>query len=287
MKVVEKYHATTSRLVFLSDFSPPRGADISVLDWAQQLPVDFICVAYNPGRAVRMDSAMLAYTIKHRTGKDVIFNLSIRDMNKLGIQTHLLGAHLLGLENVVVLQGEEFSEKDRSRVKGVYDFTPTGLIEAINSMNQGIDFRGLKLRVPTDLCVGATIDLGKDIQKEARLAHKKVLAGAQFFSTQPIFNTQEQAQFLQAYREVAGENLALPVFYGLQLLQKDGVVFGNIPQAILRDLESGRPGTDIALELLHQFVAAGVRGIYLIPPIFKGGLRDYQAAIQLLSSFSG
>ena len=282
MKVTDASSAQGDRALYICDFSPPRSADHLVLEQAGSIDADFICVAYNPGRAVRVDSAMLAAAILRNTGKEVIFNLATRDMNKLAMQSHLLGAQMLGLENLVVVQGDDFSERDLSLLKPVNDFQPTTLMSAIASMNQGEDFRGSRLRAPTDFCIGASIDLGRGIDVEAALAHRKAQAGAQFFITQPVFSTGDVTAFQEAYRALAGVDISQPVFFGLQVLVKDGVVFSSVPDGVRRDLEQGRDGADIALELLHQLLGFGIRRIYLMPPILRGGARDYQAAQRVL-----
>lgn len=282
MKVTDRCSTQGNETMFICDFSPPRSADPRALEPARSLDADYINVAYNPGKAVRMDSAMLASSIKSQTGKDAMFNLSTRDMNKVALQSHLLGAQMLGLENVVVLRGDVFTEKDLEKVKDVSDFTPTGLIKSLDTMNQGIDFRGSKLRAPTELCVGGSIDLGRGIHTEAALAHSKAMAGAQFFITQPIFNTDDISAFSGAYSAITGQELTQPVFFGLQILQKDGVIFSSVPEGVRTDLDEGREGTDIALELLEKFQAAGIKRIYLVPPIMKGGARDYEAAQTVL-----
>ena len=282
MKVTEKCAAQGNQMVFICDFSPPRAAELESLERSKGIDADFICVAYNPGKAVRVDSAMLAYSIKRHAGKEVIFNLATRDMNKLALQTHLLGAQMLGLENLMVLQGDPFTERDLSLLKDVSDFTPTGLMEALGSMNQGLDFRGSKLRAPTDFCIGASIDLTRGIQEEAALTYRKASAGAHFFLTQPVFSTGEIAGFQEAYEAASGQKLSQPVFFGLQVLAKDGIIFSSVPEGVRQELEKGRDGTDIALELLHRFVDFGIRTIYLVPPIMRGGARDYEAAQKVL-----
>ena len=282
MKVTEKCVAAEDHVVFICDFSPPRAADLGSLVQARGIDADFICVAYNPGRAVRVDSAMLAYSIKHDTGKDVIFNLATRDMNKLAIQSHLLGAQMLALENVIVIGGDGFTDRDLSLVKDVSDFRPTGLVRALESMNQGTDFRGVNLRSPTDFCIGASVDLSRGIEREAALTHHKVSSGAHFFITQPVFSTGEITSFLEAYRDASGEELTSPVFYGLQVLEKDGIIFSSVPEGVRQELDKGRDGADIALELLHEFLDFGMRWIYLVPPIRRGGARNYEAAQRVL-----
>ena len=94
----------TGKPAFICDFSPPRSGNYQ--DIPTSIPdADFLLVNRNPGRAVRADSAMLAAELQRRTGKNVIFALLTRDMNRLAAQSYLLGAQLLGLENVVVAQG--------------------------------------------------------------------------------------------------------------------------------------------------------------------------------------
>ena len=282
MKVTEVCSSRSDSMVYICDFSPPRGPDPGVGERAKGIDADFICVAYNPGRAVRVDSAMLACSIKRDAGKDAIFNLATRDMNKLAVQSHLLGAQLLGLDNVVVVQGDPFTDRDLALVKDVSDFTPTGLMAAVRSMNEGEDYRGSRLRFPTDICIGASVDLGRGIEREARLAARKASSGAQYFITQPVFSTEEIDTFLQGFRSGAGSDISQPVFFGLQVLQKDGIIFSSVPAAIREELDRGRDGVEIALELLQRFIDFGVRRIYLVPPILRGGARDYEAAQRVL-----
>ena len=168
VKVTDRCFESTGHTSVICDFSPPRSGDPSVAEQAQ-LDVDFISVAYNPGRAVRANSAMLAAAIQ-RSGKDTVFTLATRDMNKLAVQSQLLGAQMLGVQNVVVVQGDPFNERDRSIVATVNDYRPTGLIADIARMNQGQDFREGNLRTASDFCVGAAVDLSRGIEEEARLA---------------------------------------------------------------------------------------------------------------------
>ena len=285
MKVTDKCAARGDGLVIICDFSPPRGGGARAVEQAGGLGADFICVAYNPGRAVRLDSAMLAGAIKGATGKDVCFNLATRDMNRLALESHLLGAQALGLDNVVVVAGDPFGERDLARgLRAVDDRAPTGLMKSVAGMNGGMDFRGSKLRTPTDFCIGASVDLTRGIEAEARLARRKVAAGAHFFITQPVFDTGDIGAFREAYSAAAGEELSTPVFYGLQIVVQGGVVFTTVPEAVRKDLEKGRDGTDIALETLDRFVEQGVNRVYMVPPILKGGARDYEAAQAVLQA---
>ena len=109
-------------------------------DAGVRLDADFISVAYNPGKSTRVNPVAAAHWIKTNLGKEVVFTLATRDMNKVAVQSLLLGAELLGLENVVVVSGDALSRRELSLLKAVADYTPTGLLRAIGEMNRGIDW---------------------------------------------------------------------------------------------------------------------------------------------------
>ena len=103
--------------------------------------------------------------------------------------------------------------------------------------------------------------------------------------SQPIFDPAPGLEFLDRYAEESGEQLMTPVFFGVQVMTGDGPVFGDVPEWVTDGLARGRSGVDIALEVLGRFTEAGIRAFYLIPPILKGGRRDYNAAQAVLEGF--
>ena len=284
MKIVEKIHQEQGAPVFICDASPPRGSDPGLLEPLRGLGADFISMAYNPGRSVRVNSVAAAHWLRRETGAETAFTIATRDMNRVAIQSLLLGAELLGLENVIVVRGDDFSPRELSTVRDVHDFTPSGLVRAIGAMNEGVDHRGLRLRGPTNLCVGATIDLGRGIDSEARLTRAKAEAGAQFFISQPTFDADLPARFLERYASLYGE-LDTPVFFGAPVMAPGSLALGEVPQQVTDDLAAGRPGADIAAQLVGEFMDAGFRTFYLVPPILRAGRRDYDAAREVLARF--
>lgn len=276
------------RLLVACDVSPPKAAGLPELERLRGLArADFLCCAYLPGRAVRLDSAVMALLLKRELGTDVIFNLATRDMNRLALSVHLMGATALGLENAVALRGDDFSTRDQRRVAAVHDTTPTQLLEVAAKLNEGQDFRGAALAAPVPLCMGATMDFGRDFQGEVRLAVRKARAGARFFLTQSIYDATLPERFAAAYRAEAGEDLSVPVLWGVPVLAPGGVTFGDVPGEWYKSLGAGRPGSEIALDFLGQLRARGVEAVYLVAPILKGGERDYESAAQVLAHLSG
>ena len=205
--VIEHRLKDPTGVQIVADFSPPRGTDPAVLEEAGYLDADFISVNYSPGKSARVNSAFAAAWIKQNAGKEVTFSLSTRDMNRVATQSLLMGADMMDLENVVVLKGDSFTEKELTITKPVDDYLPTGLIRAISDMNRGIDYKGLKLNNPTSFCIGATIDLGRDMGRQIALTRKKVEAGAQFFFLQALFSPERLMEFLERYADRYGDEL--------------------------------------------------------------------------------
>ena len=283
-KVVDRSHAQTGRPAFICDYSPPHSGRPEDIPAPPEL-ADFISAAYNPGRAVRTNPVAAAAVLRDRHGAEPIFTLATRDMNRLALESLLLGAQALGLENVIVVAGDTFSPRDTAA--SVYDYRPTELIAAIANLNSGSDHRGSNLRSPTDFCVGATVDLGRGLEREAQLAARKVDAGADFLISQPVFDPVDIGRFVDAYALAHGNPPSVPVFYGVGLMDLGGVSFAAVPQWVTDDLAAGRSGVDIALQVWDSLRDAGATDCYLVPLIRRSGARDYTAASRFLERTVG
>ena len=297
---------TAGRLLVACDVSPPRAAALDVeafrplvsssvataTEGGIVLPpqagsgggADFLCCAYLPGRAVRLPSTVMAHLLERELGANVIFNLATRDMNRLALSVALMGAVALGLENAVALRGDDFAARDRARVRAVHDTSPSELVALAAALAAGRDFRDTALAAPVPICMGAAMDFSRDFEREVRLAVKKARAGARFFLTQSIYDATLPERFAAAYREAAGENLTVPVLWGVPVLVPGGIDFGDVPPAWRRDLDAGRPGAEIARTFLGELRRRGVDAVYLVPPILRGGDRDYRAAVAVLAT---
>lgn len=213
-------------------------------------------------------------------GKAAVFTLATRDINRIATQSLLLGAHWQGLRNVVIVRGDPIRARDSGLVKSVNDYSTTGLISDIVRMNGGRDFRGLPLIDSTSLCPGATVDLSRGADQETSLAVRKVNAGAGFLLAQTHFRPYDLVKLQDTLSMI--RNTEVPVFAGVQILDRDGIDFGNVPHQVRDDLHSGRSGPDIARELAFDLWSRGITTFYVIPTILPMGLRDYEAASDLI-----
>jgi hypothetical protein len=127
------------------------------------------------------------------------------------------------------------------------------------------------------------MDLARDHASEVALAARKVEAGARFLITQPVYDPSEVERFLTLYQSTNQQDLTVPVFWGFPVLAAESITFGEPPSRWRADLAAGRPGADLAAEEMRRFVDAGISTLYVMPPILRGGARDYAAAANAIA----
>jgi methionine synthase I (cobalamin-dependent)/5,10-methylenetetrahydrofolate reductase len=220
----------------------------------------------------RVSSLALAMRLRDRCGLDVILHCTTRDRNLLALQADLLGAHTLGLRNVLALTGDPVQVGNYPHAAGVWEVDAVGLIEVLARMNRGEDWAGSPLGEPTAFHIGCAVGTATDPVVEQERLRRKVEAGAQFAMAPPIFDA-EQLEALLA--RLGG--LPLPLLVGILPLESSrhaeflhnevpGVTVPDRVRARLRRAgESATVGLELALECLAA-VYARVAGVYLIPP---------------------
>ena len=199
-------------------------------------------------------------------------------MNKNAIQSLLLGAQLRELDNEFIEKRDKFSIQDLVLQNAVDDFKPTELVASIRSMNERRDFLGKELYYPTTFCIGAALDISRSWKNEAWLTKLKIEQGCDFLISQPVFEPELPDRFLEFYRGEIGENLNVPILWGIQMVDKNTVSFATVPEWVHRKLEDGYLPYEIAINLIGRYLEKGLDTFYLIPTIFKGGRRDYLSA---------
>ena len=250
--------------VFMCDFSPPRNPIANWPDEALSLNPDLICVPHLAPHPTRPDAITAAHMIRERPGAEVVFNFATRDVGKSEAWERLGNARSLGLENIVVLQGD--ADRGVGSVAREDRYKPTLLISELQGVDEGF-------------CVGAVVDLAKGVDQEVDLSRRKIDAGADFLLVQPTFDIDSAERFL------AKADTSTPMFFGVQVLVKGGIAFAPVPDSLRLDIESGRSGVDAAKEMISRFLRVGVNCFYLIAPVYRGGMRDYSAARKVMASF--
>jgi homocysteine S-methyltransferase len=200
----------------LVEVVPPKGCDATKeVEGSQYLleqGIDAVNIPDGAGATARMSALTLGALLQQRAGIDVLLHYSTRDRNVLTIQSDLLGAHALGVRNVLALTRDtpQFStvlEGDTSEVDAI------GLVNLLNNLNRGLDVGANPLGVQTAYLVGASINpYALNLEEELRRLQAKVEAGADFAVTQPVFQVEQLVSFLQRARSFAPN---LPVIAGI------------------------------------------------------------------------
>jgi homocysteine S-methyltransferase len=194
---------------------PPRGFDAqSTIDRARTLKahgVDVINIPDGLRAGARLSALVLAVLIEQQAGIETLLQYSCRDRNLLGIQSDLLGAHAIGLRNLLLVTGDPGRVGDYPDATAIFDVDSIGLTNVVSRLNQGSDVGGQPIGRPTAFHIGVSINpSATNLDDELRRFEYKVEAGAEFVLTRPVFDV---AAFERFARRI--ESAKLPVVTGI------------------------------------------------------------------------
>ncbi len=255
-----------------AEITPPRGGSTSSA-LSKALTLKELVHGFNVtdgSRAIMGMSSLALCKLLLEANLEPILQLSCRDRNRIALQAELLGAHALGIKNILCLTGDPVRVGDQSEAKSVQDLSSIELINQVTSLNKGIDpVSGLLPDGPINLFAGAAADPNcKGFDGLRRRIELKKKAGSKFLQTQMVMEPKKLEKFCQEITEP----LKIPVLAGVFLLKSaknaqfiNRVVPGAcIPQSIISRLENSKypidEGISIAAEQVKLFlgIAQGV-----------------------------
>ncbi len=193
---------------------PPRGhAPSPALAEAARLAsrgVDVVTIPDGPRSGARMSALSMAVLVQQHAGVEALLQYSCRDRNLLGIQSDLLGAHAMGVRNVLGITGDVRNLGDIPDATAVFDVDSIGLTNVINRLNHGLDIGGQSIGEPAAFHAGVMVNPSRDLDQELRRLEFKVEAGAEFAVTRPVFDVAAFERFLKRV-----ESLRLPIIVGI------------------------------------------------------------------------
>lgn len=186
-------------IVITVEMTPPKGPDVaSLVKKLKELKflTDAVNFTDNPSAKMRMCS-MSACKISLDIGFEPVLQMSCRDRNRIAIQSDLLGAHALGIRNLLLMTGDHPIWGDHKEAKAVYDIDSSLLIKLVKNLNNGLDINGNKLNGKTDFFIGAVVNPNVDpLPPQLKRFEQKIKMGAQFFQTQMIFELEKLEKFM-------------------------------------------------------------------------------------------
>ena len=269
--------------VVTMEVDPPRGADpwpvfLAIHDLADKLTA--VNIADSPTAKLRMSPIALAHLVQTQLHLETIFHLTCRDRNLMGLQAELLGAHAMGVRNILTLTGDQPELGDHPDASGVFDVDSKGLAQMAASLNLGQDYYGRELDNGTNFFIGAVANPAmNDIVHEAERVHDKIAHGVQFFQTQPVYSVEQVERF------AAAVDTDVPFIYGIMPLKSvkqakymnENVPGVHVPDEMIAILEKeGAEGGIRYLCDLVQKLKPLAAGIHIFP------MRQYSLAEQII-----
>ena len=229
------------KFVVTAEVGPPKGTDVShLLEMAELVRdhVDAINVTDQQSSVMTLGSLVVCHML-HQRGIEPVFQVTCRDRNRIALQSDLLSAAALGVENVLCLTGDYVTLGDHPQAKPVFDLDSVTLLQAVEALQEGHDLAGKPLNGAPTFFAGAVVSPGsKPLGPQIAKMEKKVEAGAKFFQTQAVY---DPAQFEAFMRQV--EHLDVPILVGIIMLKSAGMA---------RFMNSNVAGVNVPDELVQE-----------------------------------
>lgn len=273
MTFKEKLQA--GKFLVTSEVGPAKGIQTAkLLEDAELIrsKVDAINVTDLQSSVMRLGSLAVSFLLKQK-GFEPIYQLTCRDRNRLALQSDLLSAAALGIENVLILTGDHPALGDHPEAKPVFDLDSVQLLQVAKKLQQGTDMKGNKLEgdMPK-FCLGAVVNPGADpLEPQIMKMEKKIASGAEFFQTQAVYDIKTFENFLSKIKHIK-----VPVMAGIVLLKSAGMArYMNknvagvfVPDGLIKEMEETKDKTATSVEIASRLIRElkpMCRGIHIMP----------------------
>jgi homocysteine S-methyltransferase len=273
---------------------PPKGHDgATSIEQARMLKTRGIDVVHIPDgpRGARMSALSLAVLIQQNAWIETVLQYSCRDRNLLGMQSDLLGAHAMGIRNLMIVTGDVRSVGDYPDATAVFDVDSIGLTNVVARLNRGLDIGGQQIGSPTAFHIGVQVNPGaEDLDTEIRRFEYKVEAGAEFAVTKPVFDVETFERFHRRF-----DGARIPIILGLWPFESvlnaefmaNEVPGVSVPSAVLDRMRraegadrAAAEGAAIAREVGCALKSA-VQGVHVAAPSGR-----VESALEVIAGFS-
>jgi 5,10-methylenetetrahydrofolate reductase len=250
----------SKKFIITCEIFPPKGTDlINLLQKAEALKgmVDGVNVTDSQRAIMRISPLAVCHILKEK-GLEPVFQLTCRDRNRIALQSDLLGASALGIENVLILSGDHPTIGDHPEAKPVYDLDPVQLLKTARTLGKGEDLAGRRLKGIPKFCLGAVANPSfEPLELQILMMEKKIRAGAEFFQTQPIFDLETFKNFKEKISKLKAKVIiGIFLLKSLKMAQLMDEIGLKIPKEYLKRLEKTkdplREGMNIAVDLIQK-----------------------------------
>ena len=263
MRITELFD--NGEFVVTAEVGPPKGIDAShvVAEAKEYLSgITAVNVTDNQSSVMRMGSLPACVMLKN-AGLTPILQLTCRDRNRIALQSELLGAAALGIENILCLTGDHTKMGDHPGAKPVFDLDSVSLLHTVCQLEKGVDLAGNPLvgEAPK-FAKGAVVSPCSD-SVDAQLAkmERKVMAGAEYFQTQAVFDSEKFISFMEKAKQFGKPvqlGVIIPKSAGMAKFMNNNVAGVHVPQWMIDELAADK-----------EKAKAGITGVELAAKVIK------------------
>jgi len=248
------------KYVICAEIGPPKGVDIQEMVETAELmrgKVDALNATDQQSSAMRLGSLATCCILKEK-GIEPVFQVTCRDRNRIALQSDLLSAYVLGIENILCLTGDHVSLGDHPQAKPVFDLDSVSLLQAAKELEEGHDLGGKELAGTPKFCLGAVVSPAADpVEPQIIKLEKKVKAGAQFIQTQAVYESKKFEEFMKSVA-----HLKVPVMVGIVLLKSAGMArFMNknvagvhVPDNLIEEMDGAEDRAKKSIEIAARLI---------------------------------
>ena len=264
MRITELFD--NGQFVVTAEVGPPKGIHVDhLVEEAKEYlsGITAVNVTDNQSSVMRMGSLPTCVALKN-AGLTPILQLTCRDRNRIALQSELLGAAMLGIDNILCLTGDHTKMGDHPGAKPVFDLDSVSLLHTACQLEKGIDLGGQPLvGEPPKFAKGAVVSPCSD-SVDAQLAkmERKVMAGAEYFQTQAVFDSQRFIQFAEKAKQFGKPiqlGVIIPKSAGMAKFMNNNVAGVHVPQDMIDELaadkekaKAGITGVEIAARIIKE-----------------------------------
>ena len=263
MRITELFD--NGEFVVTAEVGPPKGIHVEhVVEEAKEYlsGITAVNVTDNQSSVMRMGSLPACVALKN-AGLTPILQLTCRDRNRIALQSELLGAAMLGIDNILCLTGDHTKMGDHPGAKPVFDLDSVSLLHTVCQLEKGVDLGGQPLvGEPPKFAKGAVVSPCSD-SVDAQLAkmERKVMAGAEYFQTQAVFDSEKFISFMERAKEFGKPvqlGVIIPKSAGMAKFMNKNVAGVHVPQWMIDELAADK-----------EKAKAGITGVELAAKVIK------------------
>lgn len=263
------------KFLLTSEVGPDKGIHVDRLLQDAELirnKVDAINVTDLQSSVMRLGSLAVSFLLKQK-GFEPIYQLTCRDRNRLALQSDLLSAAALGIQNILIATGDHPSLGDHPQAKPVFDLDSVQLLQVVRKLESGFDMQGNQLEGQAPkFCVGAVVNPGSDpLTPQIMKMDKKIAAGAEFFQTQAVFDLKTFENFISQTKHAK-----VPIIAGIVLLKSAGMAsYMNknvsgivVPENLIQEMQQSKDKMATCIEIASRLIKqikSMCRGIHIMP----------------------